>query len=103
MPQPGSKKTLACDFCTGRKLKCDPLSAWAKAIQDAGKMKSRKRSVVGMSIFPIPLLYFEWPIDTVEDSMLPAIEAIRTEVRVGMGELRDVAYNGDTMLHALCA
>lgn len=58
VPQPNPKKTaLACNYCTVRKLKCDPLSSWAQAIQDAQVAKPKKRTVIGAYSFPIPFLY----------------------------------------------
>ncbi|KAH9017445.1 hypothetical protein EDB84DRAFT_1442789 [Lactarius hengduanensis] len=85
---PGSVRALACHECTQRKLKCTPLAAWAKAIQKANSQKAK---------------------DAAKNHKKPGMEDIYQEFQLFKVEqrahntlVRDLAFNADAMLRALC-
>ncbi|KAH9014683.1 hypothetical protein EDB85DRAFT_1899081 [Lactarius pseudohatsudake] len=87
-PQPGSVRALACHECTQRKLKCTPLVAWAKAIQKANSQKAK---------------------DAAKNCKKPGMEDVYQEFQLFKVEqrahntlVRDLAFNADAMLRALC-
>ncbi|KAH9014005.1 hypothetical protein EDB85DRAFT_1899418, partial [Lactarius pseudohatsudake] len=87
-PQPGSVRALACHECTQRKLKCTPLAAWAKAIQKANSQKAKdaakNRKKPGM------------------EDVYQEFQLFKVEQRAHNTLVRDLAFNADAMLRALC-